>query len=244
VRSGVVVNRVVRGRRGGLVAVVLFAALLGSAVTVVPAEAAPAAPDVTDAESAPDSASALEIAQRYGHRVTVASSLTENTSVAVLPDGTEELTISSGPVRVLQDGEWAPIDTTLHETPGGMFAPAATETPVEFSGGGAGPLARVMTPTGEWVSFAPPVSTLPEPVVEDDSVTYPQVLPGVDLRLSATESGMSEVLVIQSAEAAAHPDLQNLTFVVSGAHLQGGSAQDSAAATAADGSVVVSATPT
>ncbi|MFB8177645.1 LamG-like jellyroll fold domain-containing protein [Streptomyces sp. NPDC055966] len=54
--------------------------------------------------------------------------------------------------------------------------------------------------------------TLPKPVVSTDTATYPDVLPGVDLQLTADASGYSSILVIKTAEAAADAKLQNLAL--------------------------------
>jgi hypothetical protein len=55
-----------------------------------------------------------------------------------------------------------------------------------------------------------------QPVVSGSSVTYPQVLPDVDLVLTVNRdaTGFSEVLVVNTPEAAQHPALQELTFPV------------------------------
>jgi hypothetical protein len=238
-------NRYLRGQGPRTILVVFLSlACVSAGLTVAPARAEEPQSSVADADSASDYVAALEIAQAYGHAVTVESSLTATTSVAVLPDDTRELTLSSSPVRVQTDGDWRDIDTTLHATPDGMLAPAATVAPVQFSGGGSGPLARVQTDSEEWITLESPAGDLPDPVVEGSSATYPEVFPGVDLRLAATEFGMSEVLIIHDAQAAANPALERVEFAVAGAELQEGAADASATAAASDGSVLVSPTPT
>ncbi|MGI5439132.1 FG-GAP-like repeat-containing protein [Streptomyces shenzhenensis] len=59
-----------------------------------------------------------------------------------------------------------------------------------------------MTAEGHEVAFAWP-GPLPEPVVENNRALYEGVLPGVDLMLSARDTGFTHVLVVHSAEAAA-----------------------------------------
>lgn len=221
---------------------VLAAALSGAAAPGV-AQAAPAA-GPADAQSAGDEATASAIAAKYGHAVVVSSSTTETTQVAALPDGTKQLTISSVPVRLRRGGSWVPVDTDLTHASDGMLTGTATPTSVEFSSGGSGALARVQAPHGAWVSVSAPVASLPTPTVDGASATYPEVLPGVDLKLTATDAGMSEVLVVKTPQAAADPGLAAVRFAIAGAEVAGGSAQDSAAATATDGSVVVTPTPT
>ncbi|RBY76601.1 hypothetical protein DQ239_13765 [Blastococcus sp. TF02-09] len=219
----------------------------GSMTVAMPAQAAPAAPaappEIADAESAPDKATAAAIAEEYDHPVIDDSSLTETTTVEVLPDGTEQLTISAEPVRVRQDDGWVDVSTELAEKSDGMLAPTASPVQVEFSPGGTGPLARVQTTTGTWMTIASPLGELPDAVVDDSSVTYPEVLPGVDLRLTATINGMTEVLVIKTPEAADNPRLDEVRFGISGAKVADGQAAESATATAPDGSQLVSPSP-
>lgn len=221
---------------------------VGTVGIAAPAQANPAAPAApagpADAMTAPDPATAAAIAQRYHHAVGDLSSLTETTSVAAQPDGTQQLTISTDPVRVRRGGGWADVSTALVSAADGMLAPSASAVPVEFSKGGAGPLARVQTPAGSWVTVTSPVATLPAAVVGGSSVTYPEVLPGVDLRMTATVSGMSEVLVVKSAAAATDPRLASLPFGISGARVTADKPDSAATATAPDGSVVVSPSPT
>jgi hypothetical protein len=59
-----------------------------------------------------------------------------------------------------------------------------------------------MTAEGHDVAFEWP-GTLPEPVVEDNRALYEGVLPGVDLMLSARDTGFTHVLVVHTPEAAA-----------------------------------------
>lgn len=224
---------------------VVSALVCGGVLIAVPAQAAPAAAaGPVDAGSAADTATAAAIASRFHHPVTDLSSLTATTTAAVQPDGSTKLTISTEPVRVRRGADWVDVSTDLSKASDGMLVPTATPTPVEFSAGGSGPLARVQTPAGGWISVAAPLGTLPQGVVDGSSVTYPEVLPGVDLRLSATTAGMSEVLVVKTPKAASDPHLNALRFPIAGAQVRDGSAQDSATATASDGSVLVSPSPT
>src|SRR6185437_12258612 len=100
-----------RWGRLGLVAVVVGSLVVG----VPPADAAgPAsAAGLSDASSAPDAASASRIAEAFGHAVMVDSATTETEQIVAEPDGTSQLTQSSEPVRVYQQGAWRPIDLGL-----------------------------------------------------------------------------------------------------------------------------------
>ena len=233
----------------------LATVLLSGALVSVPAVIARAASTdgtstatVTDATSAPDEASASAIARAYNHPVVVTSDMTQTEQVSAMPDGTMYLQETSDPTRVLRNGSWTPIDLTLSVGSDGMLAPAGAAVPVEFSDGGTGALARVQSASGTWLSVSWTSGALAQPTVTGSAATYPNVYPGVDLRVSATASGMSEVLIVKSAAAAADPQLSTVAFGVSGATLSavsgtgGASAatSGSAAATASDGLVTPS----
>lgn len=200
-----------------------------------------------DAQSAPDEATASAIAQAYGHAVVVTGDMTSTEQTSALPDGTMQLSESSVPVRA-QDatGAWQPLDLDLSADSSGMLAPALTASPVEFSAGGSGPMARVHSPDGSWLSVSWPGGSLPMPTVSGATATYGAVYPGVDLVLTATPIGMSEVLVVESAQAAANPALSAVSFGVSGATLSvepgtGNSAGLAASPSASSGSAAVAA---
>jgi hypothetical protein len=138
--------------------------------------------------------------------------------VLAQPDGEFELVSNALPVRVRVNGAWRAISTSLRRTRDGSWSAPLTSAPVTFSGGGSGPLVTVTDPaSGRQVSVSWPYP-LPSPLVSGDVALYPNVLPGVDLRLQATATGYQEVLVVHSAAAAADPRLRSLTFT-----LQGGS---------------------
>ena len=135
------------------------------------------------------------------------------------------------------------MDTDLRRIAGGAYEPKAVDLRVQFSGGGSGPLVRVQTESGASIEESSPFGALPKPVVDGPSATYREVLPGVDLRLEATPSGVAEILVIKSAAAAANPELDAVAFNVKAANLKHES-NGSTRATASDGSVINSSAPT
>ncbi|MFC4851873.1 LamG-like jellyroll fold domain-containing protein [Actinophytocola glycyrrhizae] len=95
-------------------------------------------------------------------------------------------------------------------TEDGVLAPKATSVPVEFSGGGRTPLARFADGGAEMVLSWP--SELPEPTVEGATATYPEVLPGVDVQVRATDMGFGHDIVVKTPEAAANPALARITL--------------------------------
>src|SRR5580658_4787279 len=155
-------------------------------------------------------------ARRTGKPVVVPSETTETMEVLAHPDGRFEFISNAMPVRVLVQGRWTPISTTLRRGPSGTWTAPLTSSPVTFSGGGTGPLAVATDPaTGRSVSVSWPYR-LPRPEVSGSVALYPDVLPGVDLRLQATATGYQEVLIIGDAAAAADPRLRSLTFTLRG----------------------------
>ncbi len=172
---------------------------------------------VVDSPAAADEATAREIAARFGHSVLVNSLTTESTLTRALPDGAMQFVSSALPQRANVDGEWKAIDLALAKSAdGATYRPRVAAIPVEFSAGGRGPLARIRDSGGHWIEEASPFGALPAPIVEGAVVTYREVLPGVDLRATATATGMSEVLVVKTAAAATNPLLAAVRFGVSG----------------------------
>jgi hypothetical protein len=235
---------------GCAVAVVLTGAFSSQASASVPAPSPPiagqtvTAPTVPkDATSAATTVDATAIAARFGHPVVVDADTSPTTQVVALPNGDMQLTSNTVPVRVKTSAGWVPTDSTLKVAPDGLLEPTATNTPIEISSGGSGILAKVQTSTGKWLSESSPFGVLPRPTVDGATATYAGVLPGVDLVLTATAVGMSEVLVVKNAAAAANPALKSVNFTLSGGGLKA-EAGGRSVASAADGSTITSDAPT
>ncbi|MFI7401667.1 LamG-like jellyroll fold domain-containing protein [Streptomyces sp. NPDC049541] len=217
-------------------AVTVVAALAaGSLGATVPAHAAPAAPNRPSHPSthrpaarrlnATESASAR--AKATGKPVTVDQLTDTGTMVVANPNGTFTRTDSSMPQRTRQHGKWVPIDTTLVRQADGTWAPRAAVTGVTFSGGGPGALVTMKSGTDR-LGFSWP-GTLPAPVISGDTATYPDVLPQVDLQLTADASGYSSMLVVKSPKAAADPRLQSLALGTTSANLELAATRDGGA---------------
>jgi hypothetical protein len=167
---------------------------------------------------------AVARARASGQRVEVLSKRSETMEVFAEPNGTFTALLHAGPVRVRRGGGWVPVDTTLERRADGSVGPRATVEPLAFSGGGSGPLLRLgrdgrrVTLTWPW--------RLPAPRLAGDTATYPEVLPGVDLRLTAAATGFHEVLVVKTRQAAANPALARLRFGISTSGLSPRSGRD------------------
>ena len=190
-------------------------ALPAHAVDVQSSEAAlPAATDGV----AQQTAEAVKRARESGTPAAVEGLTTPTEQTRAMPDGTFQYEVSNAPVRVKQDGDWIPVDTDLKET-GGWLVPEATVSPVRFATGGGNVLAEVQTPSGEWITELWPHGDLPAPTVHDATATYREVLPGVDMKLTATEIGMTTVYVVKNEKAAKSDKLRTLGVDIEGATL-------------------------
>jgi hypothetical protein len=191
---------------------------------------------------APDSTTAVEQAQATGQPVEVPTETTPTERLVALPDGTMQYEVSTIPVRVADEsGDWVDIDTNL-VAEGDWWEPAASAAPVRFSAGGSDVLNEVRTPGGEWITERWPHGSLPAPQIDGPTATYPDVYPGVDLKLTATEIGMSSVYEVESADAASNVALEDLHVELDGADITQ-EANGTFAAETASGDSVVSATP-
>jgi RHS repeat-associated protein len=187
----------------------LVASLLVAGTTPATAQQAPDPAPSADPLSPPGPLPpnlALTQAANTGQPVLVGTLTTETSQTWANPDGTFSTDIASGPVRV-PDGTdpsgWTPIDTTLEATADG-FQPAATAADVTFSDGGDTTAASLDVGTRSFDLGWP--DPLPQPTIDGDTATYPDVLPGVDLTLRATPTGYEHSFVLNA------PPTQPLTI--------------------------------
>ncbi|HEY1570466.1 MAG TPA: LamG-like jellyroll fold domain-containing protein [Pseudonocardiaceae bacterium] len=161
---------------------------------------------------------AMQVASDKAHNTGVATSVstltTETENVTADPNGGYTFTETMQPVRAKHGNSWVPVNTTLRRNTNGTFSPVATAYgSVTFSGGGTGPLAT--TTSGSTTMAVSWPSALPTPTASGDHATYPAVLPGVDLVLTANPSGgFSDVLVVHDATAARNPALADIALPV------------------------------
>lgn len=166
-------------------------------------------------------AQAFEAARGSGQPVEITAKTTELTRTLANPDGSYTLEAATVPQRTDDDGTWVPIDTDLVLGAGGLYEPRHASVGLEFSAGGTGPavsLTRAGT-TMRWTWSTP----LPAPTIQGDTAVYAEVLPGVDLRLTANETSFSEVLVVRTAEAGQQAAVVKPTF---GLTVENGTAVD------------------
>ncbi|QTT72402.1 LamG domain-containing protein [Streptomyces mobaraensis NBRC 13819 = DSM 40847] len=198
----------------------LITGVLPDAASATPAGAASARSSAPRYEGGGDSgtaaseADALAQAKRSGKNVEVASQRGESWDVVAKPDGTLETREYLRPVRARVGGEWRPTDVALERTPEGSVSPHVATVGVSFSGGGDTSLVK-LDKAGRKLALDWP-TRLPTPRLEGDTATYPDVLPDVDLRLTAQVDGFTQLLVVKSAKAAASPELAHLRLKMAG----------------------------
>lgn len=173
---------------------------------------APAAPAAAAHSADPTSEVTVAAARRAAHAsgkpVEVTAFRGETREVYAESNGSFTSVEHLRPVRTRQGDRWVAIDTRLRTRPDGSVAPVASSVDLSFSGGGTAPMAR-LDRAGRGLSLSWPAS-LPKPRLDGDTATYPDVLPGVDLRLRAEADGMSQLIVVRTPQAAKDPRLANL----------------------------------
>ncbi|WP_371099955.1 LamG-like jellyroll fold domain-containing protein [Streptomyces sp. PU_AKi4] len=149
----------------------------------------------------------------------VDAATTESSKVFANPDGTFTQEMNAAPVRAQKDdGTWAPIDSTLVREIDGSVRARNTTAALTLSGGGSGDKLVTLEDDGHKLQLGWPTA-LPEPRLDGSTATYAGVLPDVDLKLTALDSGYTSVLVVKTAEAAQDPALATIRMTVSGTGL-------------------------
>ncbi|MGA4545936.1 hypothetical protein ACPA54_38725 [Uniformispora flossi] len=156
-------------------------------------------------------AKASSEAAKTGKPVEIAAKRTEDTKTFANPDGTYTQDRYLRPVHVRKNGAYVEADASLVAAKDGTVRPKAARAGFAFSnGGGKLPLAT-MVRDGREIALTWP-GKLPKPTLSGNTATYPEVLPGVDLKVVADVDSFSHVLVVKSAEAARNPKLAKLDF--------------------------------
>ncbi|KOV50719.1 laminin G [Streptomyces sp. AS58] len=151
-------------------------------------------------------------AAKSGKPVEVLSLRDERSTTMANPDGTFTLKQYVQPIRTRKDGEWTDIDTALVRQENGTYAPRAALAAMSISGGGDTTFAEIEK-DARLLSLNWPTK-LPKPEIDGPTARYANVLPDVDLQVTAAADGFSHVLVVKNAKAAANPDLARLELPV------------------------------
>ncbi|MFD3570753.1 LamG-like jellyroll fold domain-containing protein [Streptomyces sp. NPDC058667] len=159
-----------------------------------------------------ESERALKEAAAAGARVEVVGERTERETVFANPDGaTFTLEKSIAPVRVDTGSGWTRPDATLVRREDGSIGPKAAVVDLSFSDGGSGEGLVTMGQDGRSVSMGWP-GHLPEPRLDGERAVYENVLPDVNLILTATVEGFRQVLEVETPAAAALPELKTIEY--------------------------------
>ncbi|MFF4043725.1 DNRLRE domain-containing protein [Streptomyces sp. NPDC001816] len=187
---------------------------------------------------------ALAQAARTKRNVEVTAARTTHSTTWARPDGLMAKRLYSSPIRAKVDGEWRPVDPSLHRTDEG-WEPKATNTRMVFSAGSgkrkeSGRVSRTqvrrVSLLKSTVDTGTPLVTLyvgggddaiqltwpgaiPTPVVDGNRILYPEIFPGGDLVLTADDDGFGQVLVLKNRQAAADPHTQQLAYGLHSASL-------------------------
>ncbi|MFG3427623.1 LamG-like jellyroll fold domain-containing protein [Streptomyces californicus] len=187
-------------------------ALLAGTPALIAAPAARAsAPEAASVAASPLNASAQ--AADSGQRVEVVEERTEYETTFANPDGaTFTLEKSIAPVRVGKPGGgWQEPDATLVKRPDGSIGPKAAAVDLTFSPGGKGAGLVTIGEDGQSISLGWP-GALPEPTLNGERAVYEDVLPHVNLIMTATVEGFRQVLEVETPEAAASPELKSIEY--------------------------------
>ncbi|MDW5328922.1 LamG-like jellyroll fold domain-containing protein [Plantactinospora sp. KLBMP9567] len=189
------------------------AGLVAVGVTGVPAEAASTLGCV---DTAPSESEAVALAVSCQRQVVVGPSITERSQIVATVEGALILQAAVAPQRVRgAGGIWRPISTDLVQRSDGSVGPAATLADVRFSGGGSGPLVT-WREAGATFTLSWPLGSLPAPRLNGATATYESVLDDVDLHVTATAEGYTQVVEILTPAAAGSPAMRSLRYLTGG----------------------------
>ncbi|GAB3648872.1 LamG domain-containing protein [Glycomyces tarimensis] len=193
----------------GVVAATLLATPPAQAQTTAD-EGVPPGTGSSDTATDTEISDALSEAATTGEEVEIESLASSDSEVYATPEGTFVEEIALEPYQAESaEGTWAPIDNTLIASATGTLVPTNSDSGLELSGGGDTTIARVTDVHGRSVAYTWHES-LPAPAVTGDTATYAEVLPGVDLKIKATNEGFAKVFEVKTPEAAASADVASL----------------------------------
>lgn len=150
----------------------------------------------------PDWMSASVTARASQRRVEVLSERSETRRVWLHPDGRVQEEISSGPARFKDamasatEG-WRAIDTTVVKDARGVH-PVAVPGSVALADQAGDAAVSMVDAAGRGVGVALDGVELPAPVLDGSTVTYRDVVPGVDVRVEVRPAGFELVWLVHS----------------------------------------------
>jgi RHS repeat-associated protein len=134
--------------------------------------------------------------------------------VSANANGTLTYTTSATPRWVKQNGSWVSADADLVLNKDGSLSPKAAESGLTFSRGGDTELAKATSSQGSMTVTWP--TKLPAPTYSGPTATYADVLPGVNLVVTAeVTGGFEQSLIVENATAAKDPGLAKLVLDLS-----------------------------
>ncbi|MEU4746147.1 LamG domain-containing protein, partial [Actinosynnema sp. NPDC023658] len=162
---------------------------------------------------------------------------TPTRKVAAQPDGTMLAELSAEPMQVRRGDSWTPVDPALAVNADRTISPKAVVTGTTLSGGGTGPLLKYGPITLTWPD------ALPAPELAGPTATYRDVLPGVDLELTAAADHVTQHLVVKTPEAAKNPALARVELGIQADGVKVTVEDGALRATDADGKVLFGTPP-
>lgn len=118
---------------------------------------------------------ALDRARRTGNPVEVTAARTERSTTFARPDGLLAKKLYASAVRAKVNGEWHPVDTSLHRTEAGWETRSTSTRMVFSSGGGSGPATsgkRASRAGAQRISLARSAATATDAVANDLVTLY------------------------------------------------------------------------
>jgi YD repeat-containing protein len=133
----------------------------------------------------------------------LAGSATATSDLYANPDGSYTRVISAAPRNYRgSDGAWHPIDTRVSRAGNGRVQVAATSGAMTFGASANDPsLVTVQIDAGHTLSYGLAGAAGVAPTVDGSTATYSGVLPQTDLQLESIPAGLTESLILHSAQA-------------------------------------------
>nr|WP_277628508.1 DNRLRE domain-containing protein [Arsenicicoccus dermatophilus] len=158
---------------------------------------------VARVSSARDVVSARVSARAQGVPVEVSGERTEFSRTWANPDGTLTTKVSAGQTGVKDaKGVWRDVDLTMRQASDGSVAPVMPAVPLRAGGASQGVVDEgVSVGSGDRQVSMGWVGRRSKPVVQGTTSTWPDVMAGVDYRVTATRSGFESFFLVKDRSA-------------------------------------------